>query len=327
MTFSSSSPMVSIIILCYNQAHLISRAIESVLNQTYKNIQIVVVDDCSKDNSKEVIEHWKEKFPDKLKIHFQESNVGHPANMNAGYRLCDGELVTHCDGDDWYFPEKVEQEVNFLKRHPDVDIVHSNFDFYSISGEFRKHWATEEKEIPVGDIFLPLFSLKYPMNVHFHYEMTSKKIISETGYYDEQIPIWVDWDFRLRLAANHKVGYCHKVLSAYSHNPEGLTHMLNQEIILKYLQYVINKNKHFLKKYPEELGQKAFKAINLPIEKLGLAINMRKGNPSVFKTLQFLWNYPAEITDFKFILNSMFGKRFMQALSGIKRKFKKPQPE
>ena len=104
MILSSDKPLVSIIILCYNQADIISRAIESVLNQTYQHIQLVIVDDCSGDNSKAVIESWQEKFPGKIKTYFQQTNVRHPANMNTGYRLCDGELITFCDGDDWYFP-------------------------------------------------------------------------------------------------------------------------------------------------------------------------------------------------------------------------------
>jgi glycosyltransferase involved in cell wall biosynthesis len=322
MKFSSDPPMVSLIILCYNQAHLVSRAIESVLNQTYENIQLVIVDDGSKDDSLEVIQEWKKKYPEKIKIFIQPRNLGHPASMNTGYSLCDGELVTFCDGDDWYFPEKIEREVNYLREHPDVDVVHSNFDFYTVEGKFVRHWALEEKNIPTGDIFLQLFSLAYPFRAHFRYEMTSKSILEQTGFYDPDIPIWVDWDLRLRLASKYKFGYCHYVGSAYTENPGGLTNVLKQETILEYLQFVINKNKHVLKKYPEVRAYKARKAINLTVKKLTLAINLHKGNASFFKTLIFLWEYPAQLIDIKFVLNSMFGKRFMQILSGIKRKFK-----
>lgn len=323
MIFSSGSPMVSVIILCYNQAHLVSRAIESVLNQTYKNIQMILVDDGSIDNSRQVIEEWKNQYPEKIKVFFHPKNMGHPVSMNTGYKLCDGELVTFCDGDDWYFPEKIEREVNYLKEHPEIQAVHSNFDIYTVDGKFVKHWTTDEKIIPAGDIFLPLFSLEYPFRNHFRYELTSKKILEETGFYDPEIPIWVDWDFRLRLASKFKFGYCHYVGSAYTENPKGLTNIIKQETILKYLQFVINKNKDGLKKYPEALARKALRSITLTVEKLRLAINLHKGNPSFVKTLGFLWRYPSQIADVKFILNSMFGKRFMQTLSGIKGKFKK----
>ncbi len=322
MKLSSETPLVSIIILCYNQAAIIGRAIESVLGQTYQNIQLVIVDDCSKDNSKQVIEGWQTKYPGKIKTYFQPSNVGHPTNMNTGYRLCDGELISFCDGDDWYFPEKIEREVNYLKKNPDVDVVHSGFDFYKIDGNFIKHWVQDENQIPAGDIFLSLFSLQYPYKVHLRYELTSKKIIEETGFYDERIPIWVDWDFRLRLAAKHKFGYCHYTGSAYTENPEGLTIVLKQETILKYLRFVIDKNKCNLKNYPDSSVRKANKAINLPVEKLTLAINTHKGQHSFFKTVGFLSKYPSQINDPRFLINSMFGKRLLRTLSALKQKFK-----
>ncbi len=326
MQLSSKKPLVSVIILCYNQAEIIGRAIESVLEQTYQNIQVVIVDDCSKDNSRQVIESWQAKYPGKIKTYFQQVNVGHPANMNTGYRLCDGELITFCDGDDWYFPEKVQREVNYLMNNPDVDVVHSNFDFYTVDGVFLKHWVSNNNKIPAGDIFLSLFSLHYPFKIHLRYELTSKKVIQETGYYDEQIPIWVDWDFRLRLAAKYKFGYCNYVGSAYTDNPEGLTNVLKQEIILKNLQVVIEKNKLHLEKYPVKEAEKAMKAIRLPLKKLTLAINTQKGQTNFFKTLAFLWHYPNQTKELRFVINSMFGKRLMGTLSAIKQKLLKPAP-
>ena len=323
MIFSSNSPFVSVIILCYNQAHLIGKAIESVMNQTYKNIQLVIVDDGSKDNSKQVIETWKNRYPEKIKIFFQPHNVGHPASMNTGYRLCDGELITFCDGDDWYFPEKIEREVNYLIEHPEVDVVHSNFSIYSVEGNFIKNWINDEKSIPTGDIFLRLFSLAYPYRHHFRYELTSKNILEQAGFYDPDIPIWVDWDLRLRLASKYKFGYCHYVGSAYTENPEGLTSVIKQETILKNLQHVISKHMHVLKKYPKYSAKKALHSINRSVQKLSLIVNCRKGQHSFLKTLQFLWHYPDELRETRFILYSMFGVKFLQTLSVLKRKVKR----
>lgn len=323
MKLSSDYPLVSVIILCYNQAEIVGRAISSLLNQTYPNVQLVIVDDGSTDASKKIIEEWQARYPKKIKTFFQPSNVGHPANMNTGYRLCDGELVTFCDGDDWYFPEKIEREVAFLKQHPEIDVVYSNFDFYSVEGTFIKHWATKETAIPAGDIFLPLFSLAYPFQVHFRYEMTSKKIIEETGLYDESIPIWVDWDFRLRLAARYKFGYCHYIGSAYTQNPQGLTQVIKQEIILANLKLVVEKNRHNLMNYPAKDRNRVVKKINLSIQKMELSIALHKGQSSFWKTLRFLYNYPYQLSDFRFVLASLFGKGVFASLSRVKQKTKK----
>jgi len=323
MKLSSDTPLVSIIVLCYNQADIVGRAIESCLSQSYKNIQLVVVDDCSKDNSKQVIESWQTKYPEKIKLFVQPVNVGHPANMNTGYHLCDGELITFCDGDDWLFPKSVETQVDFLRNNIDYDVVYTNFSYYDLKGNLIKVWATEDDKIPSGDIFPDLLSLNYPDKTHPHFEMTSKKIIDEMGYYDESIPIWVDWDFRLRLAAKYKCGYSSYIGNAYSVHPGGLTSTLKQESILKYYQFVVNKNKNILDKYPQAFSKKILKSTYLPIDKLTLSIDLHKGNHSPVKTLRFLLKYPAQIRDLRFVVNSMFGKKILGTLSALKQKLKK----
>jgi glycosyltransferase involved in cell wall biosynthesis len=320
MKLSSHTPLVSVIILSYNQEGIIGRAIVSVLDQTYKNIQLVIVDDCSKDNSRQVIADWQKKYPGQIKTYFQPVNVGHPANMNTGYKLCDGELITFCDGDDWYFPKSVETQVDFLRNNPDYDVVYTNFSFHDMEGNLLKVWASNTDKITSGDIFPDLFSLNYPGNVHPHFEMTFKKIIFDTGFYDESIPIWVDWDFRLRLAAKYKCGYCSYVGNAYTTHPGGLTSTLKKETYLHNMIKVINKNKKELDKYQPALKRKVLKSINMHVEKMRLSINLHKGSHTFFQTLQFLWRYPNQIKDIRFAINCMFGKKTLTTLSSIKRK-------
>jgi glycosyltransferase involved in cell wall biosynthesis len=315
MKLSSENPLVSVIILCYNQADIVSRAIESVLNQTYKNIQVVLVDDCSRDNSRQVITDWQMKYPERIKTFFQPTNVGHPANMNTGYRLCDGELITFCDGDDWYFPEKVEREVELLKRNPDIDVVYSNFDFYTVEGQFLRNWVKDGEALPTGDIFPALLALEYPEKAHFHYEMTSKKILEGENYYDERIPIWVDWDLRLRLAAKYKFGYCPNVSSAYAQNPQGLTNVLKQETILNYYRFVVEKNRRHLDAYPKSVSKKVNREINLSLNKLELAIKLHKGEFTFFNSISFFCKYPSELKDRRFLMNTLFGKKLVEGLA------------
>jgi glycosyltransferase involved in cell wall biosynthesis len=324
MELTTPNPLVSIITLCYNQAEIVERAIKSVVEQTYPYIQLVIVDDCSSDNSKSVIQAWQSKYPDKIKAHFNEANQGHPKSMNIGFSLCDGELVSFCDGDDWYFPEKVEREVALLRSRPDIDVVHSNFDIYTVDGTFIKHWSTNESSIPSGDIFLPLLSLQYPYASHLRYELTSKKILDSLGYYyDPEIPIWVDWDLRLRLAARYKFGYCSYVGSAYTVNPNGLTNVLKQEVILKNLKHVVAKNSPYLSNYSQKESRKALRTIQKHIQKLELAINIHKGQAAFWPALQYLLSYPSEVVDVRFNLSAMFGKKVVQSLARVKQAIKK----
>src|SRR5450432_3070501 len=103
MTDSSSvadhEPVVSVIIPCYNQGKYLSKAVESVLEQTYRHFEIIVVDDGSSDNTKEVSESYPE-----VKYVFQQ-NQGLAAARNTGIEHCSGSLLVFLDSDDWLVPE------------------------------------------------------------------------------------------------------------------------------------------------------------------------------------------------------------------------------
>ena len=150
--------------------------------------------------------------------------------------------------------------------------------------------------------------------------MTTKKILEETGYYDERIPIWVDWDLRLRLASKFKFGYCHNTGSAYAQNPGGITQINKHETVLKNLEFVIEKNKAHLLGYSSRQSKKALKEIYMYVIGLRLSINFRSGKHSFTNTIKYLIKYPEKITEWRFVLNSMLGQDFMTSLSKMKQK-------
>lgn len=117
---SLSNPLVSVIIGNYNYGRFIVKAIESVLNQTYSNFELIVVDDGSTDNSREIIASYQ----DKLIAIFQE-NGGQGAAFNAGFAASQGEIICFLDSDDYYYPEKLAKVVATFYEHPDwVQISH-----------------------------------------------------------------------------------------------------------------------------------------------------------------------------------------------------------
>ncbi len=114
------SPKVTVIIPTYNRAHLIKDAVESVLNQTYQDFELIVIDDGSTDNSKEVLIGYK----DKLRYIYQD-NQGRSSARNLGIRLAKGEYIAFLDSDDVWFPNKLERQVPILESaSPDVVLVH-----------------------------------------------------------------------------------------------------------------------------------------------------------------------------------------------------------
>ncbi|BAC88397.1 glycosyltransferase [Gloeobacter violaceus] len=118
----SSQPLVSIIICNYNFGHLIGQAIDSALKQTYRNCEIVVVDDASTDHSVEVIR----SYGDQVRPIFLEKNSGQAEAFNTGLRNSRGEIVCFLDSDDRYYENKVERVVEAFGEHPEwVQVSHS----------------------------------------------------------------------------------------------------------------------------------------------------------------------------------------------------------
>lgn len=113
------STLVSVLINNYNYGRFIGEAIESVLNQTYQNIELIVVDDGSTDNSREIIHYYAQRNPEKIKVVYKE-NGGQSSAFNSGYNVAKGEIICFLDSDDKFLPTKIERVV---QAHKSADIV------------------------------------------------------------------------------------------------------------------------------------------------------------------------------------------------------------
>ncbi len=117
-------PKVSVIIPTYNRAHFLSKAIESVLQQTFGDFELIIVDDGSIDNTNEVVA----SYHDRRIIYYQQEKQEKGAARNRGVALSQGEYITFLDDDDWYMPRKLEIQTQALDERPDVGMVISGWD-------------------------------------------------------------------------------------------------------------------------------------------------------------------------------------------------------
>jgi glycosyltransferase involved in cell wall biosynthesis len=180
-----SLPLVSVVVTSYNQKESLERAVNSVLDQTYQNIQIVIADDYSTDASRCYLEKLKDQFPDKVKLVFQKKNVGIPKNKNAGFKACEGDFITYLDGDDFYYPEKIEREVKIFLEQPQLDIVYSNFQYVAMDSRMLWTWADQTWSPQEGYIFPLVFCRKFPRNTLYRCELMKKDVLEKIGYLDE----------------------------------------------------------------------------------------------------------------------------------------------
>src|SRR3989338_6677567 len=110
--------LVSVIMATRNRAHSISKSIDSILNQTYKNIELIIVDDGSTDETQQVIS----SYSDERIRYFKEEKVGRSACRNFGIRNSRGAYIGFCDDDDLFSPEKIEMQIIFLEKNPQIDV-------------------------------------------------------------------------------------------------------------------------------------------------------------------------------------------------------------
>jgi glycosyltransferase involved in cell wall biosynthesis len=186
----SNTPLVSVVIPSYNCAKYVGEAIESVFNQTYSNYEIIVIDDGSTDNTREVLE----KYHDRVHYVYQK-NQGVSVARNHGIELAQGEFVAFLDADDYFFPDKLEAQMAIFEAKPHAGIVHSGWRRVNSEGEFIQDVQPWEN-VPYLDLEMWLrWKPVLPSAMIFRREWLIK-----AGGFDPRFPPAEDTDLALRLA-------------------------------------------------------------------------------------------------------------------------------
>lgn len=138
-------PLVSIIMGAYNESKVIDKAIKSILNQTYTNWELIICNDCSIDNTKEIVLEYCEKDK-RIKIINNKKNLGLAASLNRCLKYASGEYIARQDADDISLPNRLEEQVNFLKQNSTYDLVASQV---NLCDKNNNVWGQiKYKEIP-----------------------------------------------------------------------------------------------------------------------------------------------------------------------------------
>lgn len=130
-------PRISIIMGIYNCADTLPEAIDSILDQTFTDWELIMCDDGSKDNTYEIADHYKEKYPNKIVLIKNERNMGLNFTLNHCLQYAKGEYIARMDGDDISLPSRFWREVDFLDNHPEYDIVSCPIIYFDEDGDFR----------------------------------------------------------------------------------------------------------------------------------------------------------------------------------------------
>lgn len=119
---NKKTPKISVVMSTYNRAGYVKEAIESILNQTYKDFEFIIIDDCSTDNTSEVIQSYVDK-DDRIVFIRNEKNMDYNYNLRRGFDLARGEYIARMDDDDISLPTRFEKQVTFLDQHNDITVL------------------------------------------------------------------------------------------------------------------------------------------------------------------------------------------------------------
>jgi glycosyltransferase involved in cell wall biosynthesis len=196
---SNQMTKISVIIPTYNRGNFTVEAINSVLAQTYKDYEIIVVDDGSTDDTREKMK----AFDNQIRYIYQE-NKGPSAARNTGIQQAKGEYLAFCDSDDRFLPTKLEKQMNFIKKNPKCHFLYTWYYNVNEKGEItklRKPFSCKNKEQLQYCLFARRFTIRTStLLVH-------KKCFEQAGLFNEKYWYSQDWDMWLRLAAYYR-GYC-----------------------------------------------------------------------------------------------------------------------
>lgn len=148
MLKNNKSPLVSVTMPVYNAGLFLREAINSILNQTYKNFELIIVDDASTDNSGEIISSFKRQYPRRIKVIKLSKNLNRGGDVagNIGFRLAKGEFVARMDADDIAASDRLEKQVSFLLTNPKIFAVGSNAHVIDKEG-----YLIGEKKMPLDN--------------------------------------------------------------------------------------------------------------------------------------------------------------------------------
>ena len=207
---SDESPVVSVIIPIYNCARYLPEAIDSVLAQTYRAFEIIVVDDGSTDNTQEVLA----PYGDQIRV-IRQANAGRGAARNAGILAARGDYIAFLDADDLWLPQKLEKQMALFGSRPEADWVYSDYrPFGQVSARVGSRLQMlESQPPPEGAILrrvLADWSITWTGTV-----LVRAECFGEIGLFDTSLPVAQDGDMWLRIASRFQAACANEVLALY----------------------------------------------------------------------------------------------------------------
>ena len=234
-------PLISIIIPCFNHAHFLPDAIKSVLDQSYKNLEIIVVDDGSSDNTKEMAT----SFPDVKYVY--QTNQGLSAARNTGLKNSNGKYLVFLDADDFLFPEGLSINCNYLQQNTSSAFVSG---WHNKVDEWKFPVDQDEQVVVTDSHYLHLLKGNY---IGMHATVLYQRWVFDDFQFDTSLKACEDYDLYFKVVRKYPVGNHNEKIAAYRIHGKNMSAKI--PFMLQHVLLVLNRQEDLLR---NEQEQKAY---------------------------------------------------------------------
>jgi glycosyltransferase involved in cell wall biosynthesis len=296
---TEKKPVVSIIVPTYNRAQFITRAVQSVLDQTFKDFELLVVDDASEDNTGEVLKKISDRRVKYIRL---EKNIGAAAARNRGIIESKGDYIAFQDSDDEWLPDKLSRQMSVFKKEGDlVGVVYTPV--WRIKKDKSRYMVPPENmrnlEGLIRDELLNENFIALPSAI------VRKSCFSVVGMFNEKLPCLQDWDLWIRISAKYHFKYINQPLLNAYYSADSIS--INYKKLISAWELILDAYLRDFKKQRKSLSKKYLFIAHLE----NICENPGGCRKYLFRSLV---EYPLNIRALFFILVCFFGQKTYRAM-------------
>jgi len=244
-----NNPLVSIVLPTYNGSRYLAQSIESCLSQTYRDIELIIVNDCSTDETSMIAENFALK-DNRVLIINNKINQRLPRSLNIGFAASKGEFLTWTSDDNCYQKNAIEIMINLLRNKPEVGLVYADMWLVDDTGDIQGYNRNILFNGAVSD--LPIYNA---VGACFMYRRSVSKVVGE---YNAEKELVEDWDYWFRIWLRFQIKHIPHGIYFYRKHIESLTEKRYVEQQIKTIDFILGNNIQYDDIIPDDIKCRAY---------------------------------------------------------------------
>ena len=248
------NPKISVLVASYNYEQFIGETLESLINQTYKNFEVIVIDDGSKDNSVKLIKKYVKKYSNVfLYRHENGENRGLVKTIRLGLEKATGKYVAFCESDDYWLPNNLEEKVKVINEQHSPKIIYNNVKLFGPGQKKQEEYIANLSLIGEGLFETKPVPMTYNIIPTFSCVMIDRKALMECDF-DAYIPAWTDWWLYRQIFAKYPIYHVDKALSMWRIHDSYNSEKKATKYMEKFDEFVFYNNELIVKENKKHLA-------------------------------------------------------------------------